>query len=138
MVLFHFWIEMSAIVFTLIMVIIYAVFPIPYFHYFILSIWGGIGMIILLVVLHQFYPINGNYFKIKRRIHRYKLMKDLEARRKTYDPTINLMDEVCAICMEALESTYEITKCLHLYHESCLDMWTQDSCPTCRLEKYRN
>ena len=45
----------------------------------------------------------------------------------------------CAICQEIIESTANCRRlrtCQHVYHQSCIDTWFQESvfCPTCRSD----
>lgn len=45
--------------------------------------------------------------------------------------TVNLM---CVICSDILEDGITVTRCGHLYHDACIEMWLfrDMSCPQCR------
>merc|ERR1712066_385373 len=49
----------------------------------------------------------------------------------------DVTDEVCAICVDALnpgDSVRRLSACGHMFHQSCIDLWLlrQADCPLCK------
>lgn len=46
---------------------------------------------------------------------------------------INIEEERCAVCLNSLTSSPNISlACHHTFHVACLRLWTQNTCPICR------
>ncbi len=76
--------------------------------------------------------------------HRCSCKPDIKKRRQIVPEelakaVLNLTENnrICCICQASIVSRTDMTisPCLHLYHDSCLDMWRKQksTCPTCNF-----
>lgn len=56
--------------------------------------------------------------------------------RNAIETRVGLVDTVCAICTEPLNSATRIRQCGHCFHTSCINQWfsMNPRCPVCRYD----
>jgi hypothetical protein len=72
-------------------------------------------------------------------------LRDMDgvSERELRERNCELSDDVCCICLDQSYSEHEglynskfVTKCSHIYHRGCIDIWfkasLQNTCPICR------
>ena len=137
-------IEFGVPLFTLILVVFYIIYPSPNYFIIILSLWCAIIFTLILCVVDHKYNIKSKYIGLRGRFRRYHLLKEINIRRlNSYHPDIEGQVHNCSICLEDIVFDKEVTKCLHVFHRKCLDLWQEEglrvnSCPYCRFERYRS
>ena len=125
---------------TFVLIILYILFPTSQFFLSIMVFWSFIVFVIFCCLLDGKYKVFRKVSGMRRKFRRYLLKRNIKSR--TYHPDVEgQLLEVCPICLEDVFDDLEMTKCMHIFHKTCLDAWESNgpsSCPCCRFERHRH